>query len=80
MNDDRRSLDRIPDPQWRDTVNRVRGEFEEMPCLCVTPEKARLLFGLPCEAVSSSLLDRLAQEGFLDQNDQGEYVRRKITP
>jgi hypothetical protein len=80
MDNERRSPDRVPDPMWSDTVNRVRGEFEEMPCLRVTPEKARVLFGLSSDEVSSSILSRLAGDGFLDQNANGEYVRRDSTP
>ena len=79
MDHERRSPDRIPDPLWSDTVNRVRGEFEEMPCLCVTPEQARVLFGLSSDEVSSSILNRLAGDGFLDQNGSGEYVRCRGT-
>ena len=76
MDEDRRSPERIADPVWEETLRRVRDEFDEMPCLSVTPEQARLLFGLPCATVSSSILNRLAQDGFLDQNGNGEYVRR----
>jgi hypothetical protein len=36
----------MAEPIWNATVTRVRAEFEEMPCLRVTPEQARLLFGL----------------------------------
>lgn len=77
MQEERRDADRIPDPVWADTLARVRGEFEEMPCLCVTPDKARVLLGLGSDAVSSSILNRLAEDGFLEQNSNGEYVRRK---
>lgn len=68
----------MPDPWWEDTLTRVRGEFGEMPCVCLTPEKARVFFGLPSDAVSTSILRRLAGEGFLDQNGNGEFVRRRI--
>jgi hypothetical protein len=37
----------MPDGEWNATVTRVRGEVEEMPCLRVTEEQARVLFGLP---------------------------------
>ena len=67
----------MTDPVWSDTVARVRGEFEEMPCLCVTPEKARVLFGLASDDMSSSILNQLAGDGFLDQNGNGEFVRRR---
>lgn len=67
----------MPDGQWADTLARVRGEFDEMPCVCLTPEKARAFFGFPSDAVSTSILTRLAGEGFLDQNGSGEFVRRR---
>jgi hypothetical protein len=76
--ENRRGSDRIADALWTDTLSRVRGEFEEMPCLCLTPEKARVFFGLPSDDVSSSLLTRLTDEGFLDQNGSGEFVRRRM--
>jgi hypothetical protein len=67
----------MPDVLWSDTLARVRGEFDEMPCLCLTPDKARAFFGLPSDEVSSSVLNRLTGEGFLDQNGSGEFVRRR---
>jgi hypothetical protein len=56
-------------------LTRVRGEFEEMPCLRVTEQQARVLFGLPT-AASSWVLSSLERAGFLDRTPQGEYVRR----
>jgi hypothetical protein len=76
MQDERRADDRMPDGLWTNTVARVRGEFDEMPCLSVTPETARVLFGLPSNDVSSSLLERLEGDGFLARNPSGEYARR----
>jgi hypothetical protein len=60
-------------------MTRVRSEFDEMPCLRVTPEQARVLFGLPGPA-SGSILNRLAEEGFLVQTPDGQYVRRNTAP
>ena len=60
-------------------IKRVRGEFEEMPCLRVTEEQARVLFGLPPPA-SAWVLGCLERDGFLDRTAQGEYVRRNATP
>lgn len=76
---ERRNADRIPDPVWAATLTRVRAEFDEMPCLCVTPDQARVLFGLP-QHVSASMLSRLAGDGFLDQTASGEYMRRSTPP
>ena len=70
-----RSPYRIPDDQWQETMRRVRGEFEEMPCLRVTLLQACLLFGLS-ETVSSWVLSCLTRDGFLEQGRDGDYVRR----
>ena len=75
----RRSDDRIPDGLWQSTIARVRGEFEEMPCMRLTPAQACALLGLQ-EPASSQLLERLAEEGFLARTPQGEYVRRNGAP
>ena len=74
-----RSAARLPDGDWEAMLTRVRGEFEEMPCLRVTEEQARLLFGLPKNA-SGWVLSCLERDGFLDRTSQGEYVRRNTTP
>jgi len=74
-----RSPLRIPDEQWNDTMSRVRGEFDEMPCLRVTSRQACMLFGLS-ETVSLWVLGCLARDGFLEQTRDGEYVRRSTTP
>lgn len=71
----RRNNNRMPDALWNDTLTRVRGEFEEMPCLRVTREQARVLFGLPgqlCEWV----LGALERDGYLGRTARGEYLRR----
>lgn len=75
----RRSRDRLPDPLWQATVDRVRGEFEEMPCLRVPPVQARTLFGLP-DRVCDWVLRRLESDGFLGRTPQREYVRRTTAP
>ena len=74
-----RSPDRMSEPLWNATVQRVRSEFAEMPCLRVTREQARVLFGLSGSA-SDSILNRLAEEGFLVQTPEGQYLRRNTTP
>ena len=68
----------MPDGVWKATLIRVRGEFDEMPCMRVTPDQAGTLFGLPAPAINW-VLERLAAEGFLSLTDQGEYVRRQHT-
>jgi hypothetical protein len=49
-----------------------------MPCLRVSPDKARVLFGL-AERVTVWVLSRLADDGFLECRN-GEYTRRRVGP
>jgi hypothetical protein len=74
-----RGPERMAQPDWEATLRRVRGEFDEMPCMRVTPDAARTLFGLPPTAVEA-LLQRLEAEGFLSRTDGGEYIRRSARP
>lgn len=74
-----RSAHRMSDTEWNATVTRVRGEFDEMPSLRVTPEQARILFGLR-DPASDWVLGRLTEEGFLARTPQGEYVRKSTAP
>jgi DNA-binding IclR family transcriptional regulator len=69
----------MPDMLWHAELNRIRAEFEEMPCLRVTLPEARRLFGLPDQTVAW-VLRQLATEGFLDRNERGEYIRRAAHP
>jgi hypothetical protein len=73
-----RSLDRLSEREWASTLRRVRAEFDEMPGLSVTPQQARVLFGLP-DTLLGRVLGRLAEEGFLACRD-GQYVRRAVQP
>jgi hypothetical protein len=75
----RRSHERLPDHIWNDTVRRVRGEFEEMPCLRLSDTQAKTLFGLP-ERVCQWVLSRLESDGFLGRTSTGEYVRQSAAP
>jgi hypothetical protein len=74
-----RSPHRLSDLLWNAAICRIRAEFEEMPCLRVTSEEARRLFGL-ADPVASWVLRHLANEGFLIENSRGEYVRRVAHP
>ena len=60
-------------------LQRVRREFEEMPCLRVTCDQARLLFGLPAQQ-AAYVLGRLERDGFLGRTPRGEYHRRDLAP
>jgi predicted transcriptional regulator of viral defense system len=75
----RRSRERLPDHQWHATMHRVRGEFEEMPCLRVSVAQARTLFGLQ-DRVCEWVLTRLESDGFLGRTSNGEYVRQTTSP
>ena len=74
-----RNRERLPDEVWRATLTRVRGEFEEMPCIRVTPEQACTLLGLQ-EPASRWVLEQLERDGFLARTPQGEYMRRNGEP
>ena len=55
-------------------LNRIKGEFLEMPGLRLTGIQAARLLGIdfaPCRL----LLDRLVAEGFLSHGSRGHYVR-----
>jgi len=73
-----RSSDGLSDAEWDSTMRRIRAEFDEMPGLSVTPQQARVLFGLP-DTVLRRVLQRLSDEGYLDWRD-GQYVRRSTQP
>jgi predicted transcriptional regulator of viral defense system len=77
---DHRGPARLPDREWMAVLHRVRSEFDEMPCTRLTLEQARAFFGLPEDEASRALLERLAEEGFLQRTEQGEYVRRSEVP
>ena len=75
----RRSGERLPEHIWDATVRRVRAEFDEMPCLRVSYEQAKSLFGLP-DDVCQRVLSRLESDGFLGRTSTGEFVRQMPTP
>jgi len=56
------------------TLQRVQGEFREMPGLRLTPAQASRLWGL--DAVSSqALLDALVDARFLRRTPDGSFMR-----
>jgi len=75
----RRSPERLPDHLWNATIQRIRAEFDEMPSVSLTGDQARTLFGLR-EPVSTWILTRLLDEGFLTQTVPGQFVRRTAEP
>ena len=60
-------------PRSNVLVNRIRGQYREMPGLSLTLSQASRLFGLP-EATCLRLLIRLGDAGFLGVLDDGRYV------
>jgi hypothetical protein len=58
------SLDRRDDSARSALVQRVYGEFHEMPCMRLTAPQARLLFGLKPD-VCERILARLVEQGSL---------------
>ncbi len=55
-------------------LQRIRGEYSEIPDLGLTEHQARRLWGLD-PAVCRALLDTLVRAGFLRRTAQGTYIR-----
>jgi hypothetical protein len=61
-----------------ETLQRVQGEFREMPGLRLTPAQASRLWGL--DAISSqALLDALVDARFLSRAADGSFMRPSDT-
>jgi hypothetical protein len=58
-------------------VQRVRGEFMEMPGLRLTPAQAARLWDVD-RLTSARVLDGLAATGFLSRTREGAYVRASL--
>ena len=58
----------------REWLQRVRGEYLEMPGLRLTAEQARRLWALDT-STSRSLLDALVESRFLVRSPDGSYSR-----
>ena len=59
---------------FHDLLARIKGEYHEMPGMCVTPRQAQRLWGLDaatCEVVLSTLLD----QGIVRKTRRGTYVK-----
>jgi hypothetical protein len=59
----------------KELVCRIRGEFEEMPGLSLTPVQAIKLFGISPD-VCAGILSDLIEEGVLQLRSDGCYARR----
>jgi hypothetical protein len=58
----------------RALLDRVRGEYLEMPGLSVTVAQAARLWAVD-DATGAAVLDALVAEGFLQVSRRGSYVR-----
>ena len=58
-------------------VQRVRGEYIEMPGLSLTEHQAQRLWHLEPEACRS-LFSALVESGFLRQTPRGHYIRANV--
>lgn len=67
-------LERRNATRRRQLIDRVRGEFDEMPGLNLTLPQARLLFGVP-EEVARRIMNDLVGRGFLYRTSRGIYRR-----
>ena len=56
-------------------LNRIRGEYLEMPGLRLTPAQAARLWGVDLE-IASALLSALVKASFLTVADDGQHARR----
>ena len=66
------SSDRRSTASREELLRRVRGEFDEMPCLRLTCGQARLLFGLRHD-VCERVLATLVQKHILTCGPDGRY-------
>jgi hypothetical protein len=57
-----------------DVLQRIQGEFIEMPGLRLTPAQAQRLWGLD-RSVCDQLLDALVQKKFLSQTRDGSFIK-----
>jgi hypothetical protein len=60
-------------------LQRIRSEFEEMPCLRLTAAQARRLFGLRAD-ISDRVLQALVREGTLTRGGDERYKLRDAAP
>lgn len=62
-------------PASENLLNRIRGEYLEMPGLRLTPAQAARLWAVDLDRVRV-LLSGLVDAGFLMQAGEGQYARR----
>ena len=57
-----------------DVLQRIQGEYIEMPGLRLTPAQAQRLWGLD-RSVCDQLLDALVKANFLSQTRDGSFIK-----
>ncbi len=57
-------------------LQRIRGEYLEMPGLRLTAEQARRLWSVDDLGTCRSLLDTLVESNFLTRSRDGKYARK----
>jgi hypothetical protein len=67
-----------------DVLQRIQGEFVEMPGLCLTAAQAQRLWGLD-RSMCEELLKTLVNDNFLSQTRDGAFIRteggrRRVAP
>ncbi len=63
----------------RELLQRIRGEYLEMPGLRLTAEQARRLWAVDDLGTCRSLLDTLVETKFLGRSRDGTYFRLSPT-
>ncbi len=63
----------------RELLQRIRGEYLEMPGLRLTAEQARRLWAVDDLVMCRSLLDTLVETKFLGRSLDGAYFRQSPT-
>lgn len=67
----------VPPLTIRQWLERVQGEYREMPGLSLTQHQAQRLWGLDA-VVCEALFEALMQSGFLRRTAHGGYIRADI--
>jgi hypothetical protein len=62
-----------------DVLQRIQGEYVEMPGLRLTPAQAQRLWGLD-RATCEELLSALVHDNFLSQTRDGSFIRTEGGP
>ena len=62
-----------------DVLQRIQGEYSEMPGLRLTPAQAQRLWGLD-RATCEELLKALVNDKFLSQTRDGSFIRTEGGP